>query len=390
MTKFREAVSDIRLIWALMPLFGVLTALPLLALPFLSKRRTQADPNLGWIIPASLVFFGYMVLRGIFALPAPDLHGALSTILPISLLAGYFHFFDFRREEPLSSGVFAYVAMVVCAASFVLFLLDPLHQVAMLSGNALLLAATLVPSVYVNAYYAFRTRGRLMIFHYCGVLSSLVGLGLFVGSRMPFMAACVCLCITICFALAARRKKFSRKVVFSTVVGFFVVVSTIFAISGGASSEKFRKMFAGDMSTETVTEIAGPRAAIWKGSIEVIKESVVFGHGPQKKGMIIQPYLTERWQEEKFTHSHNAYLTWGVAGGVVAIALGIGLLLSVIIPNFLRSGFSAPHIELILNGCVAVALMGLTNIILFESFAATTTFLMLVVPVFMFPQIRSD
>lgn len=82
------------------------------------------------------------------------------------------------------------------------------------------------------------------------------------------------------------------------------------------------------------------RLAMWKTSVEAIKESPVFGHG----SLYLQKLIHATYGYE---HNHNQYLTWLVTGGIFQLALG---LIFLAIPWFVSKGLSTADRLLLTTG----------------------------------------
>ncbi|KPF57086.1 O-antigen ligase family protein [Rhizobium sp. AAP116] len=96
-----------------------------------------------------------------------------------------------------------------------------------------------------------------------------------------------------------------------------------------------------NQSTEVTNDDAiGHRLAMWKTSVEAIKERPVFGHG----SLYLQKLIHATYGYE---HNHNQYLTWLVTGGVLQLTLG---LIFLAIPWFVSKGLSTADRLLLTTG----------------------------------------
>jgi O-antigen ligase len=102
------------------------------------------------------------------------------------------------------------------------------------------------------------------------------------------------------------------------------VVSSVERLTRGLAT-----VATGDPSIEGST---GTRLIMYRAGIAAWMESPIWGYGVSERFSAAIPHLPEGYNF-RFTHLHNSFLTHGVAGGVVGVAVLLSLLLTPVAIN---------------------------------------------------------
>lgn len=328
-----------------------------------------------------LSFFLYFSIRGIFALPDPNLDGALSRLSPIFVLALILWFRPPDLSRPVNGRILAIAPILLLVACFIERLLFPeITRSILLAGNPLILTASAVPLCYLNGFFALRSRSYgLSWLHYAGVFASLIVIGTLGSSRMPFAAALLGVVIHLGWSVLFGKETRKIQLRHGVIILFIALLAIFSSLVFGGSAAKFLKSASGPISS-----LQGDlRFEMWSGAIQAIAEKPIFGFGPQNRWAGLEGFVAPEVFNIGYTHVHNIFITVGMAGGIVGIVLVLGYML---VPSFigLQSNMTTwANKELLVIGPITVLAMGMTNVIFFEALLAVISVLALIGPYFL-------
>lgn len=390
MPSILARVLDIRMIWIFMPLWGNLVFLPMLLSVFVSHSVGKLHRVVRIHIVLGIVFFTYFTVRGLIALPDPGLVGAVSRILPIFVIALILWVRppDVRRAIDLR--LVAVVPFVVAVLAVIeLEFLTGVTRAGLLGGNPLFLSPAMIPLVYLNCFLAIRAK-RLpdSLLHYAGVLVALGVIGVLAGSRSSFAVAIGAILIHIAWVMAAWRPGKQGKHVAIHIGALLLVlfIGLLAAVTLGPSADRI----FGFLTAAGKTLAANERVIIWTAGIEAIQDQPWFGYGPQNRWAGMFGYLEDRYFNLRLSHPHNLFVTYGLAGGIVGIVVGV---FYIVVPStlalFSRS-FANDDKVLFALGAITVFVFGQANYVLFEGYMAVVSTITLIGPYYLLIGSKDD
>ncbi|MEN8841620.1 MAG: O-antigen ligase family protein [Octadecabacter sp.] len=354
----------------------------LLSAIFSSQDRKRSSFIVAYVLCA-VVFFTYFAIRGLLALPDPGLDGALSRISPVLIIALIVWFRPPNVDFVFPLLAVAIVPMAVVLLGLVERTLFVNHlRIELLAGNPLFLTPALIPLGYLNSFLALRAQSvQRQLFHYVGLFAVLFSIGTLAGSRSSFAVILAALVLHLVWTWLFSLNKVRKLRAVHTVVVVLTVLASIWcAMNLGPSASRMSEFASstGDVFSSSV------RLEMWRGALAAIMEEPVFGYGPQNRWAALEGFTRPEISGLKLSHPHNLIMTYGLAGGVFGIVIGLSY---VFVPNMLllvSKRFSASDKELFFVAPAAVFAFGLANYVLFEGYMATVTTLTLLGPYFLY------
>lgn len=393
-----------------MPVLGPLAGLLLLAGPFVAQRRRQGSALL-WVLGlCAALWLWYLGHALAFARDAAawsatfDLLVRMLPLVFLPILAWLFA----PPMGGLVSRLAPGVAMLALGLAWVEWLFEG-DRSEVATGNQLMLAASTLPLALLSLTLARRETGWVRLWGYGGVLAAGLVISALAGSRGAFLGLLGGLAAGFVFDLVRHRL---REVPWGHygVLGGLMVLVLVCSVNWGPGRYQYQvfKPYLGvDLSqmmaaradtagqaTEQATgtpqtSVLDPlralihepspsvRIQLWHEGAAAIGKAPILGSGAGEIGRIMTDLTAAHSQDPKpyhftFSHLHNAYLTHWVMGGIVPVLLLIALILC---PVFL---VSPARRQLAVMWSVSILLVGVSNLLVMEGFAAILVVLALI------------
>lgn len=224
---------------------------------------------------------------------------------------------EWRRYLSVMLGAIGVLALYGVGQRLGFFALRDAHRLDATLGNPAYLAVTLLFGIFLTLWFSIRSERRWLsygivaleaiVLYYTATRGSLLGLlgGAFLGALWYAFRG---------DGRARRRAGFGALAVVVLVVGFFALRHTSFVTESPVLAR-----FANISTSETTTQ---SRFIIWGMSIEALRERPLLGWGPENFSAVFNKYYDPRlWRQEVwFDRSHNVFLDWLMAAGVLGLA----------------------------------------------------------------------
>lgn len=224
-------------------------------------------------------------------------------------------------------------------------------------GNAIYFAVYLMFALGVTIWQAFRAQGWIRFALLVLAAVELVLL-LLTASRGALIATFGALVFAALWT-AWRAGPSGRKAAVATLVGLVVVVGGFFLVRNTpmVTSEPVIARLA---TVFSIGEELQTRFAIWDIALKGVAERPVTGWGQEGFNYVFTKYYEPSLyaQEPFFDRAHNTYLDWLIAGGVPALLLFLGLLLTSVIA-LMRAPITRDERLLLLSLLVAYGIQAL-------------------------------
>jgi O-antigen ligase len=143
------------------------------------------------------------------------------------------------------------------------------------------------------------------------------------------------------------------------------LISSIYWLMSHHSPERLRLIFTSGLD---IHEIASKDASLktrfeyWKAGTHALKDSPIYGYGLGNENTVLQKYLPPH--VERHRHAHQQIISFGIAGGFLAMIFGLLFIMSPIIYNSSRRKFTINHLHLSIFLAAPVMLNALTDSLL--------------------------
>lgn len=350
----------ILLILLLSPILGWNGIIVALIVAFRHFLRTPLDASIAkrsrsfWMI--SLIFLGYYatcVLTDLFHPPHEGYWNQFKVLIPL-LTALYY--LAHQRKILIPYDNLVSTARHVVLIIFILTGLEylyfseikqiPWHRSALLAGNPLHVSHWL-PTLTLFSLGLWGQKDRIEILKSFTILVlSAIALLYFIQGRTSFI---ILLLLGIPIILLQGIKqinlpwvdgKYGRYLVPS--IACLALVFSIHWLMSQYAPERLRLVFASGFN---VTEIARKdlslqtRLEYWKAGLQAIKEKPIYGYGSGHENEILKKYVPQEFSHHR--HAHQQFISFGIAGGLLAMVFGLFFILSPVIISLMENNRSA-------------------------------------------------
>ncbi|MFO0254966.1 MAG: O-antigen ligase family protein [Betaproteobacteria bacterium] len=373
----------ILLILLLSPILGWNGIIVALIVAFRHFLRTPIDASIAqssrsfWMI--SLVFLGYYatcVLTDLFHPPHEGYWNQFEVLIPL-LTALYY--LAHRCKIIIPYETLVSTARHVVLIIFILTGLEylyfseirqiPWHRSALLAGNTLHVSHWL-PTLTLFSIGFLSKNDKLE------TLKSTAILVLSEIALLYFMQARTSLLILLLLGTPVILMQVVHQINFQWVSGKFgryialgiaylTLISSINWLMTHHAPERLRLVFASGFNIEEIARkdiSLETRIEYWKAGIQALKEQPIYGHGSGQEYQILKKYVPTEFSYHR--HAHQQFISFGIAGGFLAIIFGALLIFSPVIYGLMNREYVTRSIHLTVFLAIPVMLNAMTDSLL--------------------------
>ena len=373
----------ILLILLLSPILGWNGIIVALIVAFRHFLRTPIDASIAqssrsfWII--SLIFLGYYatcILTDLFHPPHEGYWNQFKVLIPL-LTALYYLAHRCKILIPYETLVSTARHVV-----FIIFILTgleylyfseikqiPWHRSELLAGNPL----------HVSHWLPTLTLFSLGFLSKSDKLETLISTAMLVLSAIAllyFMQARTSLLILLLLGIPVILLQVMRKINLQWVRGKFrsyivlgiaylALIFSIYWLMTHHAPDRLRLVFASGFSIKEIAHkdlSLQTRIEYWKAGIQALKEQPIYGYGSGQENEILKKYVPMEFSH--YRHAHQQFISFGIAGGFLAMVFGSLLIVSPLIHGLMIREHTTRYIHLTVFLAIPIMLNAMTDSLL--------------------------
>ena len=373
----------ILLILLLSPILGWNGIIVALIVAFRHFLRTPIDASIAksspsfWII--SLVFLGYYatcVLNDLFHPPHEGYWNQFKVLIPL-LTALYY--LAHQRKILIPYETLVSTARHVVLIIFILTGLEylyfseirqiPWHRSELLAGNPLHVSHWL-PTLTLFSLGLMCKNDKLE------TLKSTAMLVLSAIALLYFMQARASLLILLLLGIPVILMqvfhqiniqwvsgKFARYIALG--IAYLALIFSIYWLMTHHAPERLRLVFASGFNIEEMARkdhSLQTRIEYWKAGLQAIKKQPIYGHGSGHENEILKQYVPQEFSHHR--HAHQQFISFGIAGGLLAMVFGLFFILSPVIISLMEKNRSVYDYFLAFSLTAPILLNAMTDSLL--------------------------
>ncbi|MEK7649694.1 MAG: O-antigen ligase family protein, partial [Patescibacteria group bacterium] len=318
--------------------FRIITEIIFAAWAALAVLHPDYRPRRSPMLLALIAFTGAITLATIFGVDPyhsfwsnlERMEGLLTHLHLLALFLVVGHTVRSKKEWTYVAHGFAGVGLIVSLHAILQFtgILDivGVYRPYATFGNSIYLAGYLIFSIFLSSLLFAQTRISLSRWIY-GIAIVLQGFAFFVAASRGAFIGFVVGAIASLVALSLVYKNRTYRLATSGAFALCVLVAVLIFIFPSSAIVQRVELFSRLSSVSIDSLDSDPRIIVWKMAIDSFKDRPLLGWGPENFivpfGKFYNPalYGNEPW----FDRTHNMFLEWLVAGGIVGFAAYITL-----------------------------------------------------------------
>jgi O-antigen ligase len=139
--------------------------------------------------------------------------------------------------------------------------------------------------------------------------------------------------------------KFGRCI--SLGIAYLILILSINWLITHHATERLRLVFASGFNIEEISRkdiSLETRIEYWKAGIQALKEQPIYGYGSGQENKILKKYVPMEFSH--YRHAHQQFISFGIAGGFLAIIFGSLLIFSPVIYGLMIREHTTRYIHL--------------------------------------------